>query len=364
MDGSAVGKNSYAPPGLEGEHRTARVSIDTGHSFTAVVRPTESITKSLARGEYPAEYNELLGLLRKLAPPGARVLDLGGHVGTFSLGAAAFGYEVLAVEASPRNAASLEASRVRSGLDRLRVVHAAISDKPGTLRFCCMGPFGHVGRDGEVAGEEVVSVPALRVDDLLDELGYHDVAFVKMDIEGSEVAAIGGMKRLMDAPHAPAVFYECNGHTLNFFGQTPQKLKQAFAKRGYRSYRLEDDRLVAVRPGDFQPDTCVDYLAVKELPAALRTWRIDPPISQDEVVAETMRAMGTRSVPERSYLARALGRAPLSLRINSCVVQAITDLRNDPDPAVREAVAAMPLSSRVAAWAASKALGERRLWRS
>src|SRR4051794_32020863 len=47
-------------------------------------------------------------LLPALARPGQHLLDLGAHIGTFSLLAAKLGYQVAAVEASPRNATLLQ----------------------------------------------------------------------------------------------------------------------------------------------------------------------------------------------------------------------------------------------------------------
>ena len=42
-----------------------------------------------------------------LAPPDGVMLDLGAHLGTFTLAAAASGRKVIAVEAAPRNVALL-----------------------------------------------------------------------------------------------------------------------------------------------------------------------------------------------------------------------------------------------------------------
>jgi hypothetical protein len=77
------------------------------------------------------DYYWLLDRMR----PGDRVLDLGGHVGTFALAAAALGCEVACVEAAPDNLALIEASIMRNGFDRMRVVWGAVTDREGTLTF-------------------------------------------------------------------------------------------------------------------------------------------------------------------------------------------------------------------------------------
>src|SRR2546428_12593170 len=69
----------------------------------------------------------LLSVLR----PGDRVLDLGAHIGTFSLPAAAAGAQVTAVEASPRNGYLLRAARDQNGFATLDIIERAVDAAPG-----------------------------------------------------------------------------------------------------------------------------------------------------------------------------------------------------------------------------------------
>src|SRR5207245_1177343 len=114
---------------------------------------------------------------------------------------------------------------------------AAVSDRPGTLEFCQAGPYGHVAAPGSWAADVVV--PALAVDDLLDEHGWDRVDFIKMDIEGSEVAGLLGMARRLGRADAPPLFVESNGHTLALFDQTPATLKATLEGFGYRNYQVD-----------------------------------------------------------------------------------------------------------------------------
>ncbi len=63
------------------------------------------------------------------------MLDLGTHVGTFTLAAAALGYEVIGVEASPQNAALLRAGLEHNAFRHVQLINAAVGDRPGTLEF-------------------------------------------------------------------------------------------------------------------------------------------------------------------------------------------------------------------------------------
>src|SRR5258708_6724480 len=58
-----------------------------------------------------------------LVTPGAKVLDLGCHLGTFSLPAAALGADVLSVDASARHTHLLGLAARRNGFSSLSTIH-------------------------------------------------------------------------------------------------------------------------------------------------------------------------------------------------------------------------------------------------
>jgi FkbM family methyltransferase len=324
----------YNAPILDGDtFAPSTLRVAEGVQFDVLTEADEPISRSLAAGVYPPEYGFLVELLRTIVPAGGRVLDLGAHVGSLALAAAAAGFEVIAAEASPRNAALLQASATRNGFARMRVIHAAISDRRGSLDFCAMGPYGRVLSPATSAPS--VKVRAVTVDSLLAELGIDRIDFVKMDIEGSEVAAVRGMSRLLSSEAAPPVYYESNGHTLAFYGRTPQQLKTAFARLGYSNYRVEPGRLVPVTAQEFQPLILVDYLASKGRPPGLRSWRIDRPMTNDEAVECVVAMCSSAAVPERLYMARSLSQAPNTIRKHPLVQTAVATLRDDPVEPVR-----------------------------
>ncbi len=188
--------------------------------------------------------------LRRLVRRGSRVLDLGAHIGTFTLAAAALGCEVIAVEASPQNARLLRASVEQNGFTQVHVIQAVVSDRAGTVLFSCYGPFGHVFTPA--TNLPSIDVPAVRIDDLLAEIGWDRVDLVKLDVEGSEIAALDGMSNLLTSADAPPILYESNAHTLGFYRRTPAELRTKLERFGYRSRRLDESQTVVV-----------DYLAVK-----------------------------------------------------------------------------------------------------
>ena len=131
-----------------------------------------------------------------LAPPSGVILDLGAHLGTFALAAAASGRRVIAVEASPRNVDLLRESARANGLDdALTVVPVAVSNREGTVRFQQEGAWGQITDSPWAAN--VVEVPVRTVPDILGDFGLARVDVVKLDVEGSEIAAIAGMSEML-----------------------------------------------------------------------------------------------------------------------------------------------------------------------
>ena len=202
--------------------------------------------------------------------PGDRVLDLGAHLGGFALTAAAIGCQVMAVEASPRNAELLRLSIAQNKFEKMAVIHAAVSDQNGSLEFSVLGPFGHIATPK--TGLPSISVPAVTIDDLLEQRQWDNVRFIKMDIEGAEVQAMGGMQKLLRQSAAPIFFFESNQHTLAFYEQTDKVLKSQYRRCGYTVYGIGRKKLLRVNERTEQSATVKDYLAAKTLPPSLALW--------------------------------------------------------------------------------------------
>lgn len=316
----------------------AEVVLSDDLRFKVVVDPTvgDPIADYFAAGHGIVPANRfLVDLMLALVAPGQCVVDLGAHLGTFALAAAAIGCKVVAVEASADNAAMLRASAALNGFHELHVLRAAAMDGPEDVTFSANGPWGRVTSDDVAAAE--AAVPAVTVDEVLFEFGWGGAAFVKMDVEGSELRALRGMSRMLAGPAAPALLFESNGYTLRLAGLGPDDLVKELEAAGYTGYMVEPDRLIHVRSGTAQPQTEVDVLALKDGAPRPPGWSVEPSMSAteriDRFVAET------RSPNEhcRAYIAHVLASEAHDTVSHPAIAAALTRLRADPVEAVRNA---------------------------
>ena len=151
-------------------------------------------------------------LLRKLLPDGGHFVDGGANLGYFTCRLARRADRVDAFEPDPQNRGRLTKNLARNGLDdRVRVHPVALSDAGGTLTL--YHPVGDHRNHGEtsrfaISGveTEAYDVPTVRLDEAVDAVPD----LVKLDLEGGELAAVGGMTAWLDASRPPAIVLEHN----------------------------------------------------------------------------------------------------------------------------------------------------------
>ena len=162
---------------------------------------------------------DLQAAVADLVKPDMLVYDVGANIGYISLLLArrvGAGGHVYAFEALPANLERLRLNLELSGLsERVTVVPAAVVEQKRPVRFL-VGPSGGMGKAAGSAGrQDVVYSQSLEVDGLsLDEFVYAagnpPPQVVKVDIEGGEVLALPGMRRLLSEAH-PLMLLELHG---------------------------------------------------------------------------------------------------------------------------------------------------------
>ncbi|WP_306002623.1 FkbM family methyltransferase [Brevundimonas sp. C43] len=140
-----------------------------------------------------------------LLQPGDKVVEVGGHVGFYTLlMAQKVGPQgsVLTFEANPRLAALATRSVRFNGYSPwVRIVRQAVSDTEGWIKFSVSrqyGGGGHVYVLDDALGDDtqVLEVESVR----LDSLGLSNIRLLRIDAEGSEPLILAGAKTLLQQP--------------------------------------------------------------------------------------------------------------------------------------------------------------------
>ena len=221
---------------------------------------------NILRGRYEADE---IRLVRDLLTPGDVAIDVGGHIGFFTMQmAAAVGPagRVYSFEPLDSNADLLERSITENSFnDRVRFQRAAVGATPGTATLTFPVETLNSGgayllREGSapLAGNQKKEVPVVALDGL--DL-RRPVRFIKMDVEGAEPQVLRGAVRILKEDR-PVILSELHPTQLErASGITPAQFLAQIAAFGYRAHHLAHGAIGA--PIDRAPvDTMVSAVFV------------------------------------------------------------------------------------------------------
>lgn len=161
-------------------------------------------------------------MLSRILRSARTVLDVGASIGWYSVLAcqASSNAVVHAFEANPEIFPYLSANSAG------RPIHAhatAVSDTVGTLDFFC-APSSNLSSASRAVGRKI-TVPSTT----LDELGLETVDFVKIDVEGGELAVLRGARRLRAASPEAIWLIEADERMLAEAGSSLEDIDEELA---------------------------------------------------------------------------------------------------------------------------------------
>ncbi len=166
----------------------------------AYVRPGTADLGLLAASLEPkaAEWFQVKG--------GEVVVDVGAHIGRYSLVAARLASRVVAIEPEPSNFEMLEANIKLNGFTRVTALRLALGNTAGRGLLYLPGkgdtgtasldPAWQQGAEAK-ARRNAVSVECETLDRVASSLGLGSVDWLKVDVEGLEVAVLEGARETL-----------------------------------------------------------------------------------------------------------------------------------------------------------------------
>jgi FkbM family methyltransferase len=195
---------------------------------------------------YEKELALCLGWLRHEVAP--IVYDVGANVGFISTHLAQMlskqAPKIYAFEPVPTTFSKLKVSVSRLGVhDVVCPVQLALGDTPGTLQIAFFRRNSLVSRVvtdhavAQIQGEQIVYARGTTLDEFSAEMGVQPT-LIKMDIEGSEVAALRGARNLLSREDRPSILFEHNPVALGQRGMNPKCFTQLLS--GYQFHYVDD----------------------------------------------------------------------------------------------------------------------------
>jgi FkbM family methyltransferase len=187
-------------------------------------------------------------LLRKLVRPGMHVVDVGANIGLYSLLLARLverSGSVLAFEPEPNLFATLRENCASNNATNVVLFPCALGQAKGIASFHRSAFNSGDNRLGPSSvGHDAVEVKVERFDDLRPD---SKLDFVKIDVQGHELAALSGMERALSSSPNVRVLFEFSPAALRKAGTAPDLLLDFFRERGFKLYETEGARLKELR---------------------------------------------------------------------------------------------------------------------
>lgn len=183
-------------------------------------------------------------LLKNYLKPKSVFVDVGSHYGYYSVAAAKYAnVNVMAVEPVAENYRILQKNLALNHVTVKETFNAAASDHDGMTQF-------NVTEASDSAGfydhpltqtKQVVNVKTLALDSILYRTAKK-IDFIKIDVEGHEIAVLNGLKRTLHKNKSIRLLIEFNPKCQITAGHQPDELLTALSKLGFELFIVDENK--------------------------------------------------------------------------------------------------------------------------
>ena len=205
------------------------------------------------------------GLIKKEVKKGDVVLDIGAHIGYYTLIFARLVGDqgkVFAFEPDPTNFTLLTKNVAANNYKNVVLVQKAVSNQTGTVRLY-LSPQDTADHRiyNSNDGRQSIEVADIRLDDYFQDFG-EKVDFVKMDIQGAEGKAIQGMSNLLTMNDSIKMVMEFQPLGLKKSGIEPEEFLRLLEGCGFKLFDVSE-RIRTIQSVTI-PDLLKTYTPEKE----------------------------------------------------------------------------------------------------
>lgn len=210
--------------------------------------------------------------LYSLVKPGDIVLDVGTNIGETLLHFARLvgdGGRVYGFEPDEVNFANVQKNIALNSFQNLSVFNLGAADEKATVKLFRVDPH-NLGMNRILAADEAgqfddfTTIETDTIDNVVAANNISRVDLIKIDIEGYEMHALRGARKLLEAFH-PTLFIEVGYTRLLAHGTSPTEMVNFLRELGYSIFHAETDDAVD-ETYDFSPlgEGGIDVYAIAE----------------------------------------------------------------------------------------------------
>ncbi len=226
-------------------------------------------------------YEHEMKLLDILCDPARTSIDVGAKLGMYTYRLLRHSGDVVAFEPIPVLSTMLQQVFKKQ---RVRIMPCALSDSPGRTRMRI--PYGSNGEvkfgrstieaSNTLAHGDVARVEEIDVDvKTLDQHDLRQVGFMKIDVEGHELAVLRGAVSTLDRER-PTLLIEANDH---HHPRAVAELRALLSGRDYEGFFLRDQRLTPLAtisdPDYFRRESIENFIFIHSSRPQVRARLID-----------------------------------------------------------------------------------------
>lgn len=179
------------------------------------------------------------GFVEKEIKPGQTVVDIGAHIGYYSLIFAKLvgpSGIVYAFEPDPTNFSILQKNIKLNGYNNIVPINKAVTEKSGALNlYVSDGSAGDHKIYNSDENRKTLQIDGVALDDFFKD---KKVDFIKMDIQGAEGGALKGMASLLENSKDIKVISEFTPSGIKKYGMEPRAYLELWQKLGFKLYNL------------------------------------------------------------------------------------------------------------------------------
>lgn len=189
---------------------------------------------------------EVVSLFLSHIKPDSAVIDVGAHIGQYTLLAAGNGCTVHSFEPEPRTFAILSRNVAQNGLTSVFLNQCALSE---TAHFARLFPASsdNIGATSLIPNKYSsavsTSISCVALDEYLADHSSPVVSLIKIDVEGAELSVLRGARVTLSRYH-PHLIVEFCEHMQAAAGHSCEEIADLLRSFGYRLWRVNPAGLI------------------------------------------------------------------------------------------------------------------------